>query len=1014
MSLIMLVTLTACGGDSTDGGDSTGTGCEAGEHSWDAADCDTPKTCTECGATEGAALGHSYTVADKDATHHWKKCSVCGTTDNSSKTAHSFDDACDTDCNGGCGYERSVTHSYTVADKDETYHWTKCSVCGTTDESSKTEHSFDDECDADCNGGCGYERTITHDYTVTDKDATHHWKKCSVCGTPDNGSKTEHSFDDACDTDCNGGCGYERTAPHSYTNVKFSADQHWAECSLCDAEQPDSRVGHTYEGTVTLAPTTFETGKKLNTCACTRYYEEILPATKSLKLLAIGNSFSEDAFKHLYIVCKDAGIEELVLGNLYIGGCSLEKHYTQMSNDTAAYIFWISDDTEKGMVKYNDGTKTTAKFGLEYTDWDYITIQQNSANSGMPDSYEWLDDVIAYVNQYKTNKDAKLFWHMTWAYQSDSMHASFPNYDSDQLKMYNAILSCVQNKILTNSAISGVIPSGTAIQNLRNSHLGDTLTRDGYHLSYGSGRYTASLTYLAAITGYDISKITATPSEYEQIAEHLNCIKEGVANAIAKPYEITPSTDYPYVAPPEQPTEILGTTLSPLTQADRDYLTSKGYDPDKFMLLDLKLTVGAYYNSGSKNNDHNVLIKTGDLAKKYIATQIFTRNELPNGTLIRNDGVYKYRPDAWVDIESRNTYGRPANVTESGLVEIDDAWWVSTSDSTVSYKYRAFNIYGSNATITEAEAANFRIYVPVATKSELTEADRSYLSALGVNPNKYMVLDYTYTLHGYYNASNSNPFNISKGSSALHKEFICTNEKFTRYDIPLGSIIYIPDTDYRYRAEGWITPDQKVESADRPGRITTQAVTVDVAWWADWGYRAFNIQTKNSAEMADPGEKVLLRIYVPVEREYIELNEEDKTYLEGLGLNPDEYKVLNFDYKVKAFYDASSNGSNLNSNHSTLSKKFIGTDIFTKEQLTNGSVIRITEEGYQYRPEGWVALDQKVNSSDRPKNVSTETVIIDDAWWGDWNYRGFNISATDSHAMTEPEAAVLRIYVKVK
>ena len=31
------------------------------EHSWDDADCDTPKTCSKCGETEGAALGHDYT-----------------------------------------------------------------------------------------------------------------------------------------------------------------------------------------------------------------------------------------------------------------------------------------------------------------------------------------------------------------------------------------------------------------------------------------------------------------------------------------------------------------------------------------------------------------------------------------------------------------------------------------------------------------------------------------------------------------------------------------------------------------------------------------------------------------------------------------------------------------------------------------------------------------------------------------------------------------------------------------
>ena len=54
---------------------------------------------------------------------------------------------------------------------------------------------------------------------------------------------------------------------------------------------------------------------------------ENLPTTvKSVKILAIGNSFSKDAMEHLYTVLKAEGVEEILLGNLYIGGCTLDKH----------------------------------------------------------------------------------------------------------------------------------------------------------------------------------------------------------------------------------------------------------------------------------------------------------------------------------------------------------------------------------------------------------------------------------------------------------------------------------------------------------------------------------------------------------------------------------------------------------------------------------------------------------------------------------------------------------------
>ena len=47
-------------------------------HGWVNADCDTPKTCSGCGATEGAAKGHTWVDADCDTP---KTCSVCQATE---------------------------------------------------------------------------------------------------------------------------------------------------------------------------------------------------------------------------------------------------------------------------------------------------------------------------------------------------------------------------------------------------------------------------------------------------------------------------------------------------------------------------------------------------------------------------------------------------------------------------------------------------------------------------------------------------------------------------------------------------------------------------------------------------------------------------------------------------------------------------------------------------------------------------------------------------------------------
>lgn len=45
-----------------------------------------------------------------------------------------------------------------------------------------------------------------------------------------------------------------------------------------------------------------------------------------MKILAIGNSFSEDAMYYLKNIADADGVEVKAV-NLYIGGCNLERHW---------------------------------------------------------------------------------------------------------------------------------------------------------------------------------------------------------------------------------------------------------------------------------------------------------------------------------------------------------------------------------------------------------------------------------------------------------------------------------------------------------------------------------------------------------------------------------------------------------------------------------------------------------------------------------------------------------------
>ena len=90
---------------------------------------------------------------------------------------------------------------------------------------------------------------------------------------------------------------------------------------------------------------------------------------------------------------------------------------------------------------------------------------------------------------------------MTWAYGRESNHGGFANYDRDQAKMYNAIVDATK-KMVTETGIDIVIPSATAIENTRATEVNNPpldLTRDGFHIDLGAGRYVLACTWFQSL-----------------------------------------------------------------------------------------------------------------------------------------------------------------------------------------------------------------------------------------------------------------------------------------------------------------------------------------------------------------------------------------------------------------------------------------------------------------------------------------------------------------------------------
>lgn len=250
---------------------------------------------------------------------------------------------------------------------------------------------------------------------------------------------------------------------------------------------------------------------------------------KSVKLLAIANSFSDDCMEHVYGILKSLGVEHIELGNLHIGGCPLSLHCKNLRGDLPAYEYRTNDS---GVWQNVSGHKLGDAVASK--DWDFIFTQQCSRESGLADTYDDLDEVLNYVKG-KATGNPKCGWQMTWAYAEDSANPDFVHYNYNQAQMFNGIINAVKTKILPRKELA-IIPSGMAIQNGR-AAIGDVLTRDGFHLTFGLGRFIAGLCVVKALIGLDIDDVTFAP---EGVSEEERKLAIALANAACKnPFEIT-------------------------------------------------------------------------------------------------------------------------------------------------------------------------------------------------------------------------------------------------------------------------------------------------------------------------------------------------------------------------------------------------------------------------------------------------------------------------------------------
>lgn len=237
-----------------------------------------------------------------------------------------------------------------------------------------------------------------------------------------------------------------------------------------------------------------------------------------MNVLSIGNSFSQDAHRYLHRIAKADGAD-LKTFNLYIGGCSLYRHYKNMLTENQEYMLEMNGEST--------GFKVSVQEALLNREWDVVTLQQVSSQSTDYEKYQpYLNELADLVKTCVPK--AKILIHQTWAYEDGSPKLTELMGYSSHKEMF-ADIKKAYDEAAKEIGADSIIPSGELFQKLISAGI-PKVHRDTYHATLGLGRFALGLLWYNALTGNDVMGNTFSDFDEEvsekDIETAKKCVKE--------------------------------------------------------------------------------------------------------------------------------------------------------------------------------------------------------------------------------------------------------------------------------------------------------------------------------------------------------------------------------------------------------------------------------------------------------------------------------------------------------
>ena len=494
---------------------------------------------------------------------------------------------------------------------------------------------------------------------------------------------------------------------------------------------------------------------------------------------------------------------------------------------------------------------------------------------------------------------------------------------------------------------------------------------------------------------------------------------KGIANSTYGNIYLQDGTDYVYVYTLFENADKVAKSFANLGVREGDIVTIVGPRDqyDKSAVEDQKIQMkNAYCEKAVKSQDATVeQLIAAPVASTYLESQYYRVQGLVQSVV---SGVYG---NFYLKSPDSDKYIYVYGLTAAPVAKNDKSYGslgIAVGDLVTLVGQRG-QYSGASVADQKEQVAN-AYYITHETPAPALDICEQIFVDAGYKMEDFTRLEIDWTHNGYWNSTDGTNHSkiITKDVSpnATNLTQFAATPQYHRSALPVGTVLVIQGSTsevangWMYRPEGWQSKGSK-NSGSRPDNVTgktSPVVAINDAWWGtSFNYRAFNVARVGNPDLTEAQQEELEHVFgIFVPKPYASTD----AIMTANEYDLSKYTKLEFTITQKAYYNSNSNSSMVTGQSNCV--QFAATNIVEKAQIPNGSVI-VVNVGYQYRPEGWAALDGK--NATRPGNVGNTVTVVDDAWWGSFNYRAFNLAKFGNPNLTDAEqaglAAAFAVYV---